>query len=145
MQNLFYDSFFTPFCFNAPCQYIPLLSLRSLISGLTPFGWLCSITLNPTYSIISYGNIIFELLPFLFTPTFLRKQLGRKTRIWGMGKGKDAHRSLVGNLAGKSPLGRPRNRWEDNIKTDLKSGGKAWTVTDRGVTCVNAVMNLRVA
>jgi hypothetical protein len=41
----------------------------------------------------------------------------------------------VGNPAGKSPFGRPRNRWEDKIKTDLKSGGKAWTVMDRGVTC----------
>ena len=87
MHNLFYDSFFTLFCFNAPCQYTTLLNLCSLISGLTPFGWLRSITLNPTNSIISYGNIIFELGP-LFTPTILRKRLGRKTRIWCRGRGK---------------------------------------------------------
>jgi len=77
--------FFTPFCFNTPCQYIPLLSLSSLISGLTPFGWLCSITLNPTYSIISYGNI-FELRPFYLRPLFY--ELGRKTRILCRGRGK---------------------------------------------------------
>jgi len=29
---------FTPFCFNAPCQFTPLLNLRSLIFGTTPFG-----------------------------------------------------------------------------------------------------------
>ena len=51
----------------------------------------------------------------------------------------------MGRPAGNSPLGRPRHRWEDNIKLDLKSGGKAWTGMDRGVTCVNAVMNIRFA
>ena len=52
---------------------------------------------------------------------------------------------LVARSAENSPPGRPRHRWEDNIKMDLKSGVKAWTGTDRGVTCVNAVMKLRFA
>ena len=30
------------------------------------------------------------------------------------------HRVLVGKLEGKKPLGRPRRRWEDNIKMDLQ-------------------------
>jgi hypothetical protein len=51
----------------------------------------------------------------------------------------------VGSPAENSPLGRPTHRWEDSIKTDLKSGGKAWSVMDRGVTCVNVLMSLRVA
>ena len=38
-----------------------LLNLRPLILGLTPFGWLRSITLATIYSIISCGNIIFDL------------------------------------------------------------------------------------
>jgi hypothetical protein len=33
------------------------------------------------------------------------------------------HRVLVGKPEGKSPLGRPRRRWEDNIKMDLQEVG----------------------
>jgi len=36
-----------------------------------------------------------------------------------MGEGRGVHRVLVGKREGKSPLGRPRHRWEDNIKMDL--------------------------
>ena len=36
------------FCFNAPsCQFTPLLNLRPTIFGLTPCGWLLSVTLSP--------------------------------------------------------------------------------------------------
>ena len=38
-------------------------------------------------------------------------------RVWVEGKG--VHRVLVGKPEGKRPLGRPRRRWEDNIKMDL--------------------------
>ena len=34
-----------------------------------------------------------------------------------------AYRVLVGKLEGKRPLGRPRRRWEDNIKVDLQAVG----------------------
>ena len=34
-----------------------------------------------------------------------------------------AYRGLVGNPEGKRPLGRPRHRWEDNIKMDLREVG----------------------
>jgi len=37
-----------------------------------------------------------------------------------MGEGKGVHRVLVGKPEGKRPLGRPRRRWEDNIKMDLR-------------------------
>jgi hypothetical protein len=37
-----------------------------------------------------------------------------------MGRGRSIHRVLVGRPEGKRPLGRPRHRWEDNIKTDLR-------------------------
>ena len=57
------SSYVTPFSLNDPCQYTTLLNLRPLIFGLTPFGWLCSITLTPTYSTITYGNIVFHLRP----------------------------------------------------------------------------------
>jgi hypothetical protein len=49
-----------------------------------------------------------------------------------MGEGSDVHRVLVGKPEGKRPLGRPRRRWEDNIKTDLQKvggscGGTGWS------------------
>ena len=37
-----------------------------------------------------------------------------------MGEGRDVQRVLVGKPEGKRPLGRPRRRWEDNIKMDLR-------------------------
>ena len=37
--------------------------------------------------------------------------------------GRSAFKILTGTLAGKSPLGRPRLRWEDNIRMDLEEIG----------------------
>ena len=61
------------------------------------------------------------------------------------------YRVLVGKLEGKRPLGRPRRRWEDNIKMDLREvgfGGMDWIELaqdrDRWRGLVNAVINLRV-
>jgi hypothetical protein len=67
------------------------------------------------------------------------------------GEGRGAYRVLVGRPEGKSPLGRPRRKWEDNIKMDLKEieiYGVNWIqlAQDRVQwrACVNTVMNLRV-
>jgi hypothetical protein len=46
-----------------------------------------------------------------------------------MGEGRGMYRVLVGKREGKRPLGRPRHRWEDNIKMDLQEvgcGSKDW-------------------
>jgi hypothetical protein len=40
-----------------------------------------------------------------------------------MGEGRGVYRILVGRPEGKSPLGRPRRRWEDNIKMYLREIG----------------------
>jgi hypothetical protein len=40
-----------------------------------------------------------------------------------MGEGRGAYRFLVEKPKGKRPLGRPRRRWEDNIKMDLEEIG----------------------
>ena len=61
------------------------------------------------------------------------------------------YKVLVGKPEGKKPLGRPRRRWEDDIKMDLqevKCGVVDWIELaqgrDRWRALVNAVMNLRV-
>jgi len=40
-----------------------------------------------------------------------------------MGKSRGVYKVLVGKPEGKKPLGRPRSRWEDNIKIDLQKLG----------------------
>ena len=57
----------------------------------------------------------------------------------------------MGKPEGKRPLGRPRRRWEENIKMDLQEvgcGGVEWIDLaqdrDRWRALVNAVMSLRV-
>ena len=40
-----------------------------------------------------------------------------------LGEGRDVYRVLMGKPEGKSPMGRPRHRWEDNIKLDLQEVG----------------------
>jgi hypothetical protein len=68
------------------------------------------------------------------------------------GGGGGVYRVLVGKPEGKRPLGRPRHRWEDNIKTyfqEVGCGGMDWIVLaqdrDRLQALVNAVMNLWVS
>jgi len=62
-----------------------------------------------------------------------------------LGEGRGVHRVLVGKPEGKRPLGRPRRRWEDNIKMDLREvGGGGAQDRDRWRALVNTVMNYRV-
>jgi len=67
-----------------------------------------------------------------------------------MGEGRGVHRVLVGKPEGKRPLGRPKRRWEDNIKMDLREVGGSgdWMELaldrDRWRALVNMLMNLRV-
>ena len=67
------------------------------------------------------------------------------------GGGGGVYRVLVGKPEGKRPLGRPRRRWEDNIKMDLQEVGggcEDWMELgqdrDRWRALVSTVMNLRV-
>ena len=60
-------------------------------------------------------------------PNIVRVVKSRRMRWAGhvarMGEHRGAQRLLVGKPEGKRPLGRPRRRWEDNIKMDLQEVG----------------------
>ena len=68
-----------------------------------------------------------------------------------MGEERGVYRVLVGKPEGRSPLGRPRRRWVDNIRMDLQEVG-CWYMDwiglaqdrDRWRKLVSAVMNFRV-
>jgi hypothetical protein len=68
-----------------------------------------------------------------------------------MGEGRNAYRLLAGKPEGKRLLGRPRRRWVDNIRMDLREikwNGVDWIVLaqdrNRWRALVNSVLNLRV-
>jgi hypothetical protein len=67
------------------------------------------------------------------------------------GEERNVYMVLMGKPEGKRPLGRPRYRWEDGIRMDLREigwGSVEWIQlaqnTDRWRVLVNTVMNLRV-
>jgi hypothetical protein len=79
-----------------------------------------------------------------------KTEMGRICGTYGERRG--AYRALVVKIEGRRPLERPRRRWEDNIKTDLREV-VWWTIDrkdlakdrDRWRAIVSTVMNLRVS
>ena len=69
-----------------------------------------------------------ELNDLYSSPNIVRVIKSRRMRWAGhvarMEEGRDVHKVLVGKPDGKRPLGRPRRRWEDNIKMDLQEVGR---------------------
>jgi hypothetical protein len=59
-----------------------------------------------------------------FSPNIVMVIKSRRMRwaehVERMGEGRGVYRVLVGKPEGKRPLGRPRRRWEDDIKMDLR-------------------------
>ena len=95
-----------------------------------------------------------ELNDLCSSPNIVRVIKSRRMRWDGhvarMGE-KGAYRVLVGKLEGKSPMGRPRRRWVDNIRMDLQEVGCGYMdwiglTQDRDGwrRLVSAIMNLRV-
>ena len=96
-----------------------------------------------------------ELNDLYCSPNIVRVIKPRRMRWAGhvarMGEERGVYRVLVKKLEGKRPLGRPRRRWVDNIRTDLQEVGGGYMDwiglaqdRDRWRTLVSAVMNLRV-
>jgi hypothetical protein len=95
-----------------------------------------------------------ELNDLYSSPSIIRVIKSRIMKLAGhvarMGEKRGAYRILVGRPEGRRPLGRPRRRWEDNIKMGLEEvgWGMDWNELvqdrDRWRVLVNAVMNFRV-
>ena len=96
-----------------------------------------------------------ELSDLYSLPIIVRVVKSRRMRWAGHvalnGEGRGVHRVLVGKPEGKRPLGRPRRRWDDNIKTDLQEVGEGfgdWMELaqdrDRWRALVSTVMNFRI-
>jgi hypothetical protein len=96
-----------------------------------------------------------ELSDLYSLPNIVRVVKTRRMRWAGhvarMGEGRVVYRVLVGKPEGKSPLGRPRRRWEDNIKMDIQEMGGVCgdgmeLAQDRDMwwALVSTVRNLRV-
>jgi hypothetical protein len=73
-----------------------------------------------------------ELYALYSSPNIIRVIKSRRLRWAGhvarMGERRGAYRASVEKPEGRRPLGRPRRRWEDNIKMDLREvGWGAWT------------------
>jgi hypothetical protein len=96
-----------------------------------------------------------ELHSLYSSPNIVRAIKSRRMSWAGhvarMGEGRGVYRVLVGMPEGKKPLGRPRRRWEDNIKMDLREigiDGANWIQLAQDSVQLRAfvsrVMNLRV-
>jgi hypothetical protein len=96
-----------------------------------------------------------ELHSLYSSPNIVRVIKSRRMRWEGhvarMEEGRGVYRNLVGRSEGERPLGRPRRRWEDNIKMDLREigiDGANWIQLAqdrvRWRVYVNTVMNLPV-
>jgi hypothetical protein len=96
-----------------------------------------------------------ELHGLYSSPGIVRVIKARRMRWAGhvarMGEVRGAYNILVGRPEGRRPLGRPKRRWKDNIKIDLREigfGDVDWIhlPRDRNTwrALVNTVMNLRV-
>ena len=95
-----------------------------------------------------------ELRDLYSLPNIVRVVKSRRMRWAGhvarMWERRGVHMVLVGKPEGRRPLGRPRRRWEDNIKMDLREvgGGGDWMALaqdrDRWRALVNMVMNFQV-
>jgi hypothetical protein len=96
-----------------------------------------------------------ELRNLYSPPDIIRQVKSRRMRWTGhvarIGEERKMYKIWVGKPEGKRPLGRPRRRWEDGIRMDLREtglGGVDWIrlAQDRDLwrAVVSAVMNLRV-
>jgi hypothetical protein len=105
----------------------------------------------------SWRKLHNDKLHSLYSSTNIVRVIKSRRMRWAgpvarMGEGRGVYRVLVGKSEGKRPLGRPRRRWEDNIKMGLRErvlDGANWIQLAQNSVqwriFVNTVMNLRVS
>jgi transcription termination factor 2 len=113
---------------------------------------------GPTRAEVTVGwrKLHNEELPRLCSLPSVIRMIKSRTMRWAghvarMGEKRIAYRILVRKPGGRRPLGRPRRRWVDNIKMDLREigwDGMDWVDLaqdkDQWRTLMNVVMNLQV-
>ena len=124
------------------------ITIQNLSSDHQNFSFVSIFTLEQAMEAQKgkWYSCILSLIPAL-DGYFRMRWAGLVTR---MGERRGVHRVLVGKSEGKRPLGRPRCRWENNIKMDHQEVGGGcgdWMELaqdrDRWRALVNKVMNLR--
>ena len=101
------------------------------------------------------GSKMRNFVDFYRSPNIVRVIKSRRLRwtehVARMAESRSALKILTGKSTGKRPLGRPRRRWEDNIRMDLEeigvnAGNWVDSTQDRDYlrALVNAALNLRV-
>ena len=117
------------------------------------YGHSCTAILG--FFSLGFAYLLIKVCMKKSSPNIVRVIKSRRMR-WAehaarMGEERVVHRVLVGKLEGRRPLGRPRRRWVDNVRTDLQEVGCAYMDwiglaqdRDRWRALVSAVMNLRV-
>jgi hypothetical protein len=133
-----------------------IITTTIMIITKTTNDSMCIITTSRDFNYGSWRKLHNDELHDLYSlPNIIRMIKSRRMRWAGhvacMGEGTGVYRILVGRPEGKRPLGRPKHRWEDNIKMDLREigiNGANWiqVAQDRvqWQAFVNTVMNLQV-
>jgi hypothetical protein len=69
------------------------------------------------------GTTMKNFIAYTYVRVIKSRRLRWAVHVTRMEEGRSAFKSLTGTPAGKRPLGRPRRRWEDNVRMDLKEVG----------------------
>ena len=129
---------------------------KSTLAKLTQNPICVNNFMDSKFKFLRFKRLHNEELNDLYSSPNIVRVIKSRRMMWAghmayMGEERGVYRVLVGKPEGKRPLGRPRRRWVDNIRTDLQEVGCGYMDwiglaqnRDRWRTLVSAVMNLRV-
>ena len=112
-------------------NYAPYSSTLNVVDSL--WTKILTVLLSKTLEVSNISKLYFflyyneELSDLYSLPNIVRVVKSRMRwagHVARMGEGRRVYRVLVGKPEGKRPFGRPRRRWEDNIKMDLQEVGR---------------------
>ena len=136
---------------NSHWQDSSRVATRELLNNITPWtsSIICAANRPPERQVGYFGIYVCLYLSNNKYHHIKSRRMRWTGHVARLGERRGVCRVLVGKPEGKRPLGRPRRRWEDNIKMDLQEmecGGTNWINLaqdrDKWRALVNAVMNL---